>query len=349
MIGLKKPKPARILLLDGPLRPNDLLDQADARPLDDPDDICVASDGALLVSSGTRVLRLHGWGEDFETVADLPLPVSALACRSDGLIAVGQAGGGIRVLTPDGADAPGWHRGETDAQNVRACLFGRDRALLVANACTVVGAHADIRDLYAPTGTGRILRLTETGTCETVASGLRYPHGLVETGVGGIMVAESWAARIGPLAGDAVLRDAPGYPARISATSYGGYILSLFARRDPLIEFVLGEPKFLARMTAEIDPRYWIAPRLAADRNYRVPTQMGAARLIGEIKPWAPSFSYGLVIRLDGDFAPIASAHSRANGTRHGITSALDWNGDLIALSKGSNALLKVTEMQQWT
>jgi hypothetical protein len=74
---------------------------------------------------------------------------------------------------------------------------------------------------------------------------------------------------------------------------------------------------------------------------------MGAARLFGDIKPWAPSFSYGLVVILDKNFLPLASAQSRANGTRHGITAALEWRGELIAISKGSNELLKVTAMDQ--
>ncbi len=348
MFGRNKQTSSRILLLDGPLRPNDLLEQADARALPDPDDICVAPDGALLLSSGTRLLRLRDWRGGFEEVATFDHPVSALAARDDGLIALGLHGGGLRVLTADGSEAGGWAT-PTDARNIRALRFLRDGALLVANACTGEGANADIRDLFASTGTGHILRLTGEGGGETIADGLRYPHGLIETGTGDLIVAESWAARLGKPGGDAVMEHAPGYPARISATSDGGYILSLFARRDPLIEFMLTEPKFLARMTTEIDPEYWIAPRLGVDRDYRLPTQMGATRLFGEIKPWAPSFSYGLVIRLDSDFTPVASAHSRANGMHHGITSALEWNGALIAVSKGNNTLLKVTEMERWT
>ncbi len=348
MFTRKKPRAARILLLDGPLRPNDLLEQAEARPLPDPDDLCVAPDGSLLVSSGARVLRLRDWRGGFEEVAAFDHPISALACRDDGLIALGLHGGGLRVLAADGTALPGWAI-PTGADNIRACAFLRDGALLAANACTGEGANADIRDLFAKTGTGHILRLSQEDGCETVADGLRYPHGLIETATNGILVAESWAARVGAPGGGAVMENAPGYPARIAATSDGGYILSLFARRDPLIEFMLNEPNFLARMTSEIDPAFWIAPRLGVDHDYRLPTQMGATRLFGQIKPWAPSFSYGLVIRLDAGFTPLASAHSRADGVRHGITSALEWNGALIAVCKGAGALLKVTEMDQWT
>jgi hypothetical protein len=348
MFSRKKPRDSRILLLDGPLRPNDLLDRADTRALPDPDDLCVTADGALLISSGARLLRLRDWRDDVRELAEFDHPISALATRNDGLIAVGLRGDGIRVLASDGTALPGW-ASPTDARNIRACAFLRDGALLVANACTGEDENADIRDLFAKIGTGHILRLTEDGGCRTIADRLRYPHGLIETATGDLFVAESWAARVGAPNGDNVMENTPGYPARIAATSDGGYILSLFARRDPLIEFVRNEPEFLARMTAEIDPAYWIAPRLGVDRDYRLPTQMGATRLFGDIKPWAPSFSYGLVVRLDAAFTPVASAHSRANGVRHGITSAVEWNGALIAVSKGAGALLKVTEMDQWT
>ena len=96
-------------------------------------------------------------------------------------------------------------------------------------------------------------------------------------------------------------------------------------------------------MTKELPPELWIAPRLSAQLDYRLPIQSGATRLFGALKPWAPSFSYGLVMILDADFTPRASAQSRANGTRHGITAALEWRGDLIAVSKGSNELLKIS------
>jgi len=353
MFGLKKAKPLRISLLDGPLRPNDLLEQAAVLPLVDPTDMCVAADGALLVSCGKSLLRLQEWAQGtFSTVAKFSQSISAVAARDDGVIAVGLNGGGIRVLAPDGYAAPGWATLDGLAKDVRACRFLRDGTLLLADTGTMGGAQSYKQDLLGKIGHGQILHLEAGGKCNILAQGLRYPYGLGETASGQNIICESWAARLCTLhngqVADSVLRDAPGYPARLSATLDGGYILSMFARRDPLIEFMLSEPKFLGRMTAEIDPKFWISPQLSADEDYRLPTQMGATRLFGETKPWAPSFSYGLVIRLDSDFTPIASAQSRANGKRHGIMAALEWNGDLIALSAGSNALLNVTAMNRW-
>ncbi len=352
MFGLRKKAPARISLLDGPLCPNDLLEQAISLQVDNPDDVCIAPDGSLLVSSGNSILRLSDWGKGaFDLVAEFDHEVSALACREDGLIAVGFAGAGVQVITPQGKASPGWDGLEKSTAEVRACAFAKDGTLLIADAGAADGRATGMQDLYNKTGNGQVIKFSEIGESIVLSEGLRFPYGVVETDAGEVMVCESWSARICQLQNGAaskfVLQDAPGYPARIHPLSGGGYILSLFSRRDPLIEFIITEPEFIERMKAEIDPEHWIVPRLAATADYRVPIQMGATRLFGEIKPWAPSLSYGLIIILDKHFTPLASAQSRANGKRHGITSAIAWQGDLIAVSKGSNELLNVTAMDQ--
>ena len=61
---------------------------------------------------------------------------------------------------------------------------------------------------------------------------------------------------------------------------------------------------------------------------------------LGILKPWAPTQSYGLVIRLDERMQPLASHHSRADGTVHGITSCLEVGNRLYATSKGANCLV---------
>jgi hypothetical protein len=61
---------------------------------------------------------------------------------------------------------------------------------------------------------------------------------------------------------------------------------------------------------------------------------------MGMLKPWAPTRSYGLVVRLDRDLQPVASFHSRADGKRHGIASCLVEGDRLLAASKGGNEVL---------
>ena len=62
--------------------------------------------------------------------------------------------------------------------------------------------------------------------------------------------------------------------------------------------------------------------------------------MMGIHKAWSPSRSYGLVVRLDAVFAPVASLHSRANGRRHGVTSAIEVDGQLYAAAKGGGAVV---------
>ena len=88
-------------------------------------------------------------------------------------------------------------------------------------------------------------------------------------------------------------------------------------------------------MKATIAPRHWIAPRVSPEFAHDFPIELGATRLFGEIKPWAPSFSYGLVIELNDALMPVGSAHSRADGRRHAISDALIWNGDLDRRQQG--------------
>ena len=156
---------------------------------------------------------------------------------------------------------------------------------------------------------------------------------------------ENSAARAIPRAGSApqpLLTKLPGYPARLSPAADGGAWLALFAPRNRLIEFVLLEDDYRAAMMREIARPHWIAPALSSGESFLEPLQSGGVKTMGIHKPWSPSRSYGLVVRLDADLRPIASFHSRANGRRHGITSVVEANGRVLASSKGGNALLEI-------
>jgi hypothetical protein len=92
----------------------------------------------------------------------------------------------------------------------------------------------------------------------------------------------------------------------------------------------------------EVDPRFGVTPSLHHALDYREPLQSGAIKQLGELKPWAPSRSYGLIAGLDEGFNPVESFHSRADGKRHGITSCVEINGRILATSKGGNVILDV-------
>ena len=112
--------------------------------------------------------------------------------------------------------------------------------------------------------------------------------------------------------------------------------------RTKLVEFVLQEDQYRQAMMAQIEPRYWVVPALAALDDHWEPLQGGGIKQLGISKPWAPPRSYGLVVRLDPDLEPVASLHSRANARRHGVTGVLELDAQLLCTSRGNGLVLQV-------
>jgi hypothetical protein len=119
--------------------------------------------------------------------------------------------------------------------------------------------------------------------------------------------------------------------------------MTAFCARTPLVDFVLGEDVYRRQMTTSIDPDLWICPQLRSFAHVQEPLQWGALRQVGEIKPWAPPRSYGLVVKLDRTGMPVLSLHSRMGGRFHGIAAAAELDGSLYLLSLGENAVIRVT------
>jgi hypothetical protein len=147
----------------------------------------------------------------------------------------------------------------------------------------------------------------------------------------------------GPEPGHPVLESLPVYPSRITPAETGGYWLTAFAARTQLVEFVLREPAYCRRMMREVDPRYWIAPRLSSANTFLEPMQGAHIKTMGILKPWAPPRSYGLVIRLTPEGLPSYSLHSRVDGTHHGVVAAVECGGGLFVLAKGCRKILRLS------
>ena len=141
------------------------------------------------------------------------------------------------------------------------------------------------------------------------------------------------------------LTDLPGYPGRIAPAADGGHWLSVFAPRSQMIEFVLRERLYRQRMVERIDEQFWMAPTLRAGTSFKEPLQGGGIKHLGIHKPWGPTRSYGLVIKLDARGLAVLSHHSRSDGRRHGITSVLEWNGRTVAASKGDGVLISLIDI----
>ena len=231
-----------------------------------------------------------------------------------------------------------------------ALAFADPHTLLLCQGSARHAADDWKRDLMELGSSGSVWRIDlSTGNASCVADRLAFPFGIMAGRSGAILVAESWRHRVLSFASpnaspEIVLPDLPAYPARISPAADGrGAWLCLFAPRRQLTEFVLREQAFRERMMAEVAPDHWVGPTLAPMKSFLEPLQGGTLKKLAAIKPWAPSRSYGLVARLDEAYQPESSFHSRADGTRHGITSAIEVDGRLLAASRGCNAIVGVT------
>jgi hypothetical protein len=328
------------MTLEGVLGPNDRLEQAEGIRVAQPDALCVSATGTLLCGSAGRILALHRWGDAPEVWADIGRPVSAIAASPGGLVAVGMEGGRLAVLDAQARPLQGWSL-PADVRSVSDCVFASDAELLVVDSG--YGSEEPFMSLapWDDAARGRLLSIRRDGEPRVLASGLHCPLGVCLDADGAPVV--SLFERACLIDGSGRVRQSgyPGYLGRIRRTA-GGFVLACLSRRDPLIEFLKTEPAFVAEMKANIAPRHWIAPRATPEFNHDFPIELGATRLFGEVKPWAPSFSYGLVVALDERLMPVASAHSRANGTRHAISDVAVWSGDLIAVSKASGELLNL-------
>src|SRR5262249_47155765 len=152
----------------------------------------------------------------------------------------------------------------------------------------------------------------KTGAQTCLMSGLAFPNGVFARG-SDLIVSESWRHRLVSIpAGRSarprpVLVNLPGYPSRLSPAADGGAWLCLFAPRNRLTELGLQEENYRSAMLREVEPDFWIAPALSTRQSFLEPLQCGGVTTMGISKAWAPTRSYGLLVRLDRDLQPAAS------------------------------------------
>jgi hypothetical protein len=326
--------------MDGALRPNQILEEARVAAEARAPDNVILHHGEILFSSGRDLRKL----ETGAVVRSFDRPIACVAAAADGRLAIGLTGAEVVVVEPDGTVTP-LPAAQTSCATALAFLGD---SLVICRGSAQYAADQWKRDLMesgtARQGSGS----TRDGAARLIADQLRWPFGVLPVGER-IVVSESWAHRLvlldprGSVRPEPVLLDLPGYPARLAPASDGAAWLSVFAPRSQLIEFVLREDGYRRRMVSEIDPDYWIAPSLANGRSFLEPIQGGALKQMGVLKPWAPSRSYGLVIKLNDDFEPTLSLHSRADGSRHGTTSVLEHSETLFVASKGGDVILAMS------
>ena len=334
--------------MDGALKPNTSLDDADLiAEVPSPDNLVVDQE-AMLFSSGLRLFSVPAEDEvRASELANFAVPITALAVSPEGHMAIGLDDG--QVLVWDGLTEKRVVKMPAGFSCPTALAFVDEQTLVVAQGSRRNKPSDWALDLMQKTASGAVWRVdlaTDTATC--LADNLAFPYGLLVRDQGReIIVSEAWRHRLLQLGNGVpkpILSKLPGYPARLAPAGDGGAWLTLFAPRNRLIEFVLQEDAYRRDMLATVPPDFWIAPALSSRASFLEPLQCGGVKTMGVHKPWSPSRSYGLVVRLDRNLRPIASFHSRANGRRHGVTSAVEFAGVLVVASKGGNALLTLPD-----
>lgn len=346
--------PERVVTaMDGPLHPNTMLDEAPVLlEREGIDNLCAAADG-VSASAGPALLSLSPEGDRLaaHTVDTLPHPITCLASDGAGALAIGQDGEGLLIR---GGEHDGLVLGGTGATRFAcptACVFVDPHTILLALGSAQHLAADWKRDLMKQCRSGSVWRIDLRKGVEgavALASELAFPAGLALGREGNVYVSEAWAHRVVSLSATApsepseVLIELPAYPGAIDATSDGAFWLALFAPRNPLIEFVITERRYCDTMIETIDPEFWIAPSLSSGKSFLEPIQGGARKKLNVLKPWSPSWSYGLALQCDAQFRPHASVHSRADGNVHGVTSFAEKDGRLLIGACGSGRVVSV-------
>ncbi|MBX3530124.1 MAG: strictosidine synthase [Rhizobiaceae bacterium] len=327
--------------LDGALMPNRALDEA-ARAALEGVDCLVVHGGELLASAGVSVFAATKGGRWSKRRSY----DSAVACFApvgyDGL-AVALASGEIVV---EGGRFDG-RRYRADGVACITAISAAGNALYVTNGSATNGFGDWQRDLLERNASGSIWRIDlDSGNASRLAEGLAWPAGLA-VDADGLAFSEAWKhrlVRIDPARPEALLvlhEDLPAYPGRI-APAADGWWLALFAPRSQLVEFVLREPAYRKRMMAEVPQQFWVAPRLRSGGSFYESLQGGGVKHLGMLKPWAPTMSAGLCVKLDRAFHPRSSLQSRADGNTHGVTGAVEHDGRLFVAARGDGVVVSL-------
>jgi len=322
--------------LDGALMPNELLEETEKLLIVDAPDCLAIMNGVPVVSSRSKVLEVDSGAKevarfDAEISCMTGLPIGGLAVGLiDGRIAIVNGPNNGKIIKPNkGAKCP------------TAMHADSDNNLFVTHGSSTNNYNEWKKDLLEKNSSGSVWRVEiATGKQTKICGGLAFPYGIYYDGRM-FVVAESWRSRLlrifldGSKPPDEVLGHLPGYVSRMAPAQEDGIWLTVFAPRSQLVEFVLREKRYCKLMMENIDPDFWVSPTLRSNKSFREPLQAGGVKQLGIMKPWSPARSYGLVIRLDSDFQPAGSLHSRADGSRHGITSCIENNGRLLMAVKG--------------
>ncbi len=329
--------------LEGALKPNEAIERAEVMATLAGADAVAVRGSQLVFSAGSTLCTFDGGAVVVQQT--FPHSISALAALADGSLAIALDGYGLRFVggPRDGAEVL-----EAQGAPLRSItdltVWGDD--LILCQGSLEHRAEQWQHNLMGKRRDGRLVRLALPSLkTEVLADRLGWPAGATVTPQGELLVSLAWEHRLARLVKTRALTTAwknmPGYPGRLRPARAGGYWLPIFAMRTKLVEFVLQEDEYRTAMMEQIEPKYWVAPALAALDDHWEPLQGGGIKQLGISKPWAPPRSYGLIVRLDANAEPLASLHSRSNARRHGVTGVVEHGEQLVFTSRGNGLVLK--------
>jgi hypothetical protein len=339
ILDLFRGKTITIPALDGAFRANNRLEEAELfAKLPCADNLAVL-DSRVIASSGQTLYALDK-DEHATKLQDYPAEITALAVSPKNELAIGFENGDLRIADRKAALPAA-------VKCITALSFSPDGSLWVANGSTQHPPSNWVVDLMEKNVSGSVWKC-DPGEQEfhLVADKLAFPYGLL-TRNNDVIVSESWRHRLVRIdcktgVSKILVNHIPGYPSRLSPAPDGGAWLSVFAPRNRLIELVLQETHYRFDMMDKVPRDFWIAPALSSGRSFLEPAQCGGLKMMGIHKPWAPSRSYGMVVRLNALMAPTDSFHSRANGTHHGTCSVIENDNRLFVAAKGDDCILSI-------
>jgi hypothetical protein len=339
ILDLFRGKAITIPPLDGAFRADNTLEEAALfAKLPGADNLAVL-DNRVIASSGKILYTLDEGGHATQ-LQGYPAEITAIAVSPKNELAIGLENGDLLIAGQQAALPP-------SVKCITALSFAPDGSLWMANGSTHHSPSAWVADLMEKNLAGAVWQCDPGAqSFRLIADKLAFPYGLLADN-NGVVVSESWRhrlVRIDSKKGEpkTVLNHIPGYPSRLSPTPDGGAWLAVFAPRNRLVEFVLQETDYRLDMMDRVPRDLWTAPALSSGHSFLEPLQFGSIRTMGIHKPWAPSRSYGMVVRLDALMVPTGSFHSRANGTRHGTCSVIENNNQLFVAAKGGDCILSI-------
>ena len=334
-------------VMDGALKPNEFLDQIKIiYEKKDVDNLLIA-ESEVLCSAGVELLLIKPSGKT-KTLHGFECDITSLAYNNKSSeLAISLSEGRVIVCSLK----PFKIKKEFKEDSVTSMMY-HNECLLYTKGSNKHLANNWKADLMSLGKTGSVLlNYLDGNSSKILIDNLSWPSGIAMINETTFCVSEAWSHRISffnfdrgsvSISPDSrVINKLPAYPGRLFYDSANNNLwVTFFAPRNQLVEFILTEDEFRNRMVKEIDPELWAAPCLRSGKHISEPLQQSGIKTMGYLKPWAPAFSYGLVVKFDIDLNAQTSFHSRTNGGFHGTSSVvIDPKGHVLVTSKGDGKI----------